>query len=571
MKRFQLIIFIACLAVQALFGQALTETTNPLKDHSPTNLTEINSSQSDFAPFVVTDGRMVFFASSRPGGNGGEDIYFSRLEKGFWTTPQNVGVPVNSKYNEAAVCLSPDGEEMFITICGGSDSYGGCDIYVSSRKGNMWTEPKNLGQKVNSTWWDGHPTLSPSGDTLYFASDRFGGFGGLDIYYTYKTLKGWSKPSNLGFPINNARDQTSPFLHIDGKTLYFSSAGHGGLGGLDVAMSRLDSITNKWNEPLNIGPPVNTSGNDYFFSVPGSGEFIYFASDRQAGYGGFDLYSFPLESWQKPQVVATLIGKVVDSETNAAVVLADVKIERLSDGKIMQELKTDSLSGKFFVVLPAGEMYGISVSAEGYAFSSENYEIKIQEGYNELSHTFKLNKVKVGSVVQLANLFFDFAKWELRKESESELKRVQDLLKKYPEMKIEVQGFADSVGNAEFNKKISTFRAKAVADWLTWNGTNKDRVSYKGFGEEVLGTSEEAMQASRRVQFQIMGLGDSTTTIIQTPPLIVPEEPEKTPEKITPPEEKPIEQIPPAPVNPEQSPSEVDPIPQPQPAPVDSE
>ena len=488
----------------------------------PTNITELNSSHSDFAPFVTADGREIYYASSRDNSIGGEDIYYSHWERGRWTVPKNIGRPVNSRYNEAAVCPSPDGSELFITICGGPDSYGGCDIYVCTRKGDGWNEPKNMGKKVNSTWWDGHPCLSPTGDTLYFASDRFGGFGGLDIYYTVRTSKGWSKPKNIGYPVNNARDQTSPFLHIDGRTMYFSSAGHGGLGGLDVMMARIDTITLKWDEPLNIGPPVNTSGNDYFFSVPGSGEFIYFASDRPAGYGGFDLYSYPLDEWQRPQVVATLIGNVVDAETNEPLA-AQVKIERLSDGKLIRELQTDSRNGQFFIVLSAGETYGISVSAPDYAFASENYKVKTQEGYNELSHTFKLRKIAVGSIVELVNLFFDFGKWELRPESESELKRVAELMRKYPDMRIEVQGFADSVGTAEFNLKLSTLRAKAVRNWLKWNGIPTDRVAYRGFGEEKQGATEEDLQQSRRVQFKILGLGeDSSKTITPELPAPVP-------------------------------------------------
>ena len=482
------------------------DTAGTTEMASPTNITELNSIESDFAPFISTDGRTIYFSSSRSGGYGGEDIYVSHFEKGYWTTPRNIGPPVNTKYNEGALCISPDGEDMFISICGRPDSYGGCDIYVCHRHGEKWSEPRNLGKIVNSRDWDGHPTLSPSGDTLYFASDRFGGFGGIDIYYTYKTKKGWCKPKNFGYPINNARDQTSPFLHIDGRTMYFSSAGHGGLGGLDVFFTRRDTATGKWSKPQNIGPPVNTSGNDYFFSVPGAGDYIYFASDRPAGYGGFDIYSYPLEAWQRPQIVATLIGKVVDARTKKPLA-ASVTIERLSDGKVIQKLETDSLTGQFFAVLAAGQTYGISVSAPGYSFTSENYEVKMQEGYNELRHTFELRKVEIGSIVSLVNLFFDFGKSDLRPESEPELMRIYNLMQEYPKMKIEVQGFADSVGNSKFNMYLSRMRAKSVSDWLVEKGIDSTRIRYVGYGEEEQGVTEEDLQRSRRVQFKIIYLG----------------------------------------------------------------
>jgi len=412
---------------------------------------------------------------------------------------------------------------MYITICGRPDSYGECDIYVSYKEGETWTEPQNLGKNVNSTWWDGHPSLSPSGDTLFFASNRFGGFGGMDIYFTYKTETGWAKAKNFGYPINNARDQTSPFLHIDGKTLYFSSAGHGGLGGLDVFFTRYDSATGRWTRPVNLGPPINISGNDYFFSVPGAGDYIYFASDRPGGYGGFDIYSYPLEQWQRPGVVATLVGKVVDAETGKPVASV-VTIERLSDGTVVQTLRTDSLTGEFFAVLPAGQIYGISVSAPGYAFASENYEIKMEQGFNELHHTFKLRRIEIGSIVSLVNIFFDFGKYDLRPESEPELQRIYDLMREYPDMKIEVQGFADSIGSTEFNLFLSRMRAKAVRDWLVSHGIDSSRIRYVGYGEEEQGATEEELQKSRRVQFKIISLGGK----------VVPQMKEETPEPVSP-------------------------------------
>ena len=507
---------------------------------TPTNISELNSSASDYAPFIMPDGRTIYFSSSREGGYGGEDIYYSTLENGYWSSPKNLGPPINSRYNEGAMCLSPDGRTMYITICGRPDSYGECDIYVSYKEGETWTEPQNLGKNVNSTWWDGHPSLSPSGDTLFFASNRFGGFGGMDIYFTYKTETGWAKAKNFGYPINNARDQTSPFLHIDGKTLYFSSAGHGGLGGLDVFFTRYDSATGKWTKPVNLGPPINTSGNDYFFSVPGAGDYIYFASDRPGGYGGFDIYAYPLEQWQRPGVVATLVGKVVDAETGKPVASV-VTIERLSDGTVVQTLRTDSLTGEFFAVLPAGQIYGISVSAPGYAFASENYEIKMEQGFNELHHTFKLRRIEIGSIVSLVNIFFDFGKYDLRPESEPELQRIYDLMKEYPDMKIEVQGFADSIGSTEFNLFLSRMRAKAVRDWLVSHGIDSSRIRYVGYGEEERGATEEELQKSRRVQFKIISLGGKVVPQRdEMPEPVSPGENEELPQKGGP-EKKPGE------------------------------
>jgi len=204
--------------------------------------------------------------------------------------------------------------------------------------------------------------------------------------------------------------------------------------------------------------------------------------------------------------VATLIGKVVDAQTGKPLA-ATVTIERLSDGKVIQKLDTDSLTGQFFAVLAAGQTYGISVSAPGYSFTSENYEVKMQEGYNELRHTFELRKVEIGSIVSLVNLFFDFGKSDLRPESEPELMRIYNLMREYPKMKIEVQGFADSVGNSKFNMYLSRMRAKSVRDWLVEKGIDSTRIRYVGYGEEEQGVTEEDLQRSRRVQFKIIYLG----------------------------------------------------------------
>lgn len=504
-----MVFFLLTLLVS--LGYASDISGDTLKDGASTNetaivnLTAVNSPQSDFAPFIMPDGKTIYFSSSRPNGYGGEDIYVTRWDGYRWTPPQNLGMPPNSFANEGSVAITQDGEEMFITICGKSDSYGECDIYVSKRKGDGWGEPRNLGKNVNSSWWDGHPTLSPSGDTLFFASNRFGGYGGLDIYFSVRTEKGWSKAQNIGYPISNARDQTSPYMAVDGKTLYFSSSGHGGLGGLDVFFTRVDSTTGKWGEPVNLGPPINTSRNDYFFSIPASGELIFFSSDREPGYGGFDIYTYPLALWQRPQVVAILVGKVVDSE-NGSPIQADVEIERLADGAHLQSIRTDS-TGAFTVVLQAGETYALSASAPGYAFASEKYTIRAEEGYRELSYVFKLTPIKVGGTVELRNIFFDFGKADLRPESISELERVAELMRKYPDMRIEVAGYADSIGTEQFNLYLSRERAKAVAEWLIANGISARRIQYKGYGESnpvAENVSEEGRQLNRRVEFRIL-------------------------------------------------------------------
>lgn len=471
----------------------------------PVNITELNSPDGDFAPYVSIDGKIIYFSSNRRGGLGGDDIWYAPLENGRPGKPQNIGAPIDSKYNEGTIAFSPDGKRCYLTICGRPDSYGGCDIYYSELTKDGWSEPKNIGRYVNSRDWDGHPCVSADGEWLYFSSERYGGYGGKDLYRIRLDTDTPTKAENLGYPINNARDQVSPFIHPDGKTLYFASSGHGGLGMLDIVKSTIGK-DGKWGAPVNLGAPINTSENDYFFTVPTEGDIIYFASARAGGYGATDIYSYPLEASLRPAAVATLSGKVVDKETGKPVA-ATVVVEDLETGKVLFNRETKPETGEFFVVLPAGRRYGISVDADGYTFASQSFEIKPEEGFQSLSRMFKITPVQAGASVTLNNIFYDFGKAELRPESYSELDRVLKLFQNYPDMRIEVIGYADSIGSTEYNLDLSKRRAEAVRHYLLENGVKAEQVIARGVGEE-LPTGEIKSRAdlkkSRRVEFNII-------------------------------------------------------------------
>jgi len=480
-------------------------TPNPLDDIStPANLSTVNSTRSDFAPYISASGTRLFFSSNREGDQ--EDLFVSEFSDGHWQTPIPIGPPINTDANEGSMAISADGNTIIFTACGRPDSYGGCDLYISERVAGGWSEPRNLGGFVNSSGWDGHPSISADGQWLYFSSDRYGGFGGRDLWRLPKKEHGWGKPQNLGFPVNNARDQTSPFIHPDGVTLYFSSAGHGGLGMLDVFKSELDS-TGKWSQPVNLGPPVNTPQSDYFFSIPAKGDLIYFSSDRKGGFGGFDIYWLPLSDVLRPHVVATLSGSVTDKESGLPLDAA-ITVERIGTGEVLATPRTNPETGEFFIVLPAGETYGISVTAEGYAFSSERYDIPVEEGYKELKMDFKLSRLVVGESFEIHNIFFDFNSDSLKPESESELKRAADLLVENPELRIEIQGYADSIGTEEYNLDLSKRRALSVLKWLVDHGIEVKRLRAEGFGESspaADNVSKEGRQKNRRTEFHIIG------------------------------------------------------------------
>jgi len=471
---------------------------------APANLSEVNSAFSDFAPYVSAAGDKLYFSSNRKGNQ--EDFYISEFTEMKWHKPYPLGPPINTNANEGSMAISADGNLIVFTACGRTDSYGGCDLFMSERVVGGWSEPRNLGRYVNSSSWDGHPSISADGKWLYFSSDRYGGFGSRDIWRSPRREGTWGKPENLGYPINNARDQACPIIHHDGVTLYFSSAGHGGLGMLDIFKAEMDS-TGKWGEPVNLGPPVNTPGSDNFFSIPAKGDLIYFSSDRQGGYGGYDVYWLPLSEALRPKIVATLSGTVADKVTGKPL-LADITVENIMTGEVLATPKTNPETGEFFLVLPAGETYGISVSAEGYVFSSERYNVPVEEGYQELKVNFELTRVKVGESIEIRNIFFDFNSDSLKPESKSELQRALKLLTEYPNMHIEIEGHADSVGTEAYNLRLSQRRAMAVLRWLVDHGIATKRLKAVGYGESLPATdnvSEDGRQLNRRTEFKIIG------------------------------------------------------------------
>lgn len=504
-----LILFIAAALIAQSDSDSLQDSLRfqkpkPEPISAPANLSGVNSVSSDFAPYVSAGGDKLYFSSNRNSDQ--EDFFVSEFDNNRWQPPFPLGAPINTDANEGSMAISTDGNLIVFTGCGRKESYGSCDLYFSERIAGGWSEPKNLGRHVNNKLWDGHPSISSDGKWLYFSSERYGGFGGRDIWRSQNIKGTWQRPENLGYPINNARDQASPFIHPDGVTLYFASSGHAGLGMMDIYKSEMDSL-GKWSEPVNIGPPVNTPGSDYFFSIPAKGDIIYFSSDRKGGFGGFDIYWLPLSEALRPRVVATLSGNVKDKETGQPLE-AEITVELIETGEVLATPKTNPETGEFFIVLPAGQTYGISVSAEGYVFSSERYDIPVEKGYQELKMDFLLQKVQIGESIEIKNIFFDFNSDSLRPESEPELKRAVKLLTDYPNLKIEIRGHADSIGTEEYNVALSKRRSMAVLRWLVDHGIAAARLTAVGFGSSLPAaenTTEEGRQKNRRTEFHIIG------------------------------------------------------------------
>lgn len=488
---------------------------------------ELNTPFPEYAPVINADGSVMYFTSRRPvtekekkkGIIGLENIYFSSFnrETGKWSEALMLPAPVNfpGRFN-SAVALSNDGQRLFIYR---DDKFGNGDIYESVLQGNIWSEPQPLPEPVNSKYHEASVTLSPDGNTLYFVSNRPGGKGGKDIWYCTKTKEGkWSEAKNLGSTVNSNKDEEGVFMHPDGKTLYFSSRGHKGMGGYDIFYARLEN--GKWTEPVNLGPAINTPNDDVYFVVEANGQTAYYASVREDGMGEKDIYKltfiFPEEK-KKPVAQLTLFkGNVLD-KLNHQPLGADIELIDLEKGEQITTLKSNSATGAFMLSLPAGKNYAINVKKQNYLFYSENFNIPSGDEYKEVHKTILLDQLKTGAKVVLKNIFYDYDKATLRPESKLELDKLYELLVQNPKLKIELSAHTDSRGSDDYNLNLSQSRAQSCVDYLLSKGIGKERIVAKGYGEQQPFIKEEeinkmnsenekekAHQLNRRTEIKII-------------------------------------------------------------------
>ncbi len=460
----------------------------------------INSEHDEYWPSITVDGQMLLFTrqergEGRPNIRNQEDFYISRLVNNGWSKAFNAGQPLNTPQNEGAQGVTADGTGMYFTACDRLEGMGRCDLYFSSFDGEKWSKGINLGPPVNTRYWEAQPSISSNGKMLFFASNRPGGIGGMDIWYsTIDSAGNWSIPENPGKIINTPDDEMSPYIHFDGKTLYFSSNGHQGMGGFDIFYSKMNDDTT-WSEPVNIGYPINTYNDETGLIIDASGTKAYFSSIRDEKKGKDILY-FELYEEARPNPVSYFRGRVMDKETGK-LLSATYELIDLKSGTII----ADGLSGtdgSFLVCLPSGCNYALNVNKKGYLFYSDNF---MMEGIHTLTEPFVkdvfLTPLKTGGTVLLSNVFFEFDSWELKPESVIELMKLHKLLTENPGIHIEIGGYTDSIGTAQYNKILSERRAMSVVNFLTAMGISSDRLSYKGYGSSFP-VADNASAAGRR-------------------------------------------------------------------------
>ncbi len=506
----------------------------------------INSSYSDYSPLITADGSMMIFTSRRAETTGGglseqdhqyyEDIYVSYYENGKWEKAQNIGKPLNTKDNDATIGLSPDGQKLF-TYLGKTN---GGDIFESELNGEEWTSPsdKSLKKYINTDAHEASASFSFDGKTMYFASNKKDdNFGKHDIYVSYydDEKERWGPAKNIGGVINTEYEEKGVFMHPDGRTMYFTSTGHNSMGGFDIFESTLDDEGN-WTEPINIGYPINTPGDDRFFVVEASGKKAYYASDKSGGYGGHDIYIITFLGPEKPMIASVednliasianptketviqesieiktmrltiLKGTIKDALTNEPIA-AEIEVVDNEKNEVISVIKSNSSTGAYLISLPSGKNYGIAVKSEGYLFHSENFNIPSATNYQEITKDILLNKMAVGSKIVLENIFFDYAKASLRPESYPELDRLVELLNKFPSVRIEISGHTDNKGSLATNKRLSKARAESVVNYLIKKGIGASRLEFEGYAylQPIAdNNTKEGRQRNRRVEFKVL-------------------------------------------------------------------
>lgn len=489
----------------------------------PKNLgPNVNSADPEYYPCITADDATLMFtrrvkAPEIPVYGMQEDFYVSRRDlEGNWKPAIPLPVVNTRAFNEGAGTLSPDGRFLIFTKCALEDgTYGGslsgegsCDLFISRRVGDRWGVPQNLGTPVNSSHWETQPSLASDGRTLYYirGSVARDGIKSMDIWTTTMADDGtWSKPVKLGDQVNTPYQEESVQIHPDGHTLYFSSNGHPGFGGLDIFMSRKQD-DGSWGPALNLGYPINTSADENSILVDASGRIAYFASDRQGGFGDLDLYSFALYQEARPLSVSYIRGKVFDAVTHAPVE-ADVQLFDLKTGNLATGAYSDPKTGEFLVCLPVGRSYALNATAQGYLFYSENYDVA-EGGLKEpLSLDVPLGKLATGSTIALRNIFFNTASYALLPTSNAELDKLVKLMKANPDLRIELGGHTDNVGADAANLTLSQQRANAVRDHVVAQGVDGARITAKGYGETkpmATNDTEAGRALNRRTEVTVL-------------------------------------------------------------------
>jgi len=467
----------------------------------PQNLGDsVNTTALEYFPAITIDDKELIFTRR----NGQEDFYESRFENGHWTKAKPLAGNINTSQNEGAQNISQDGQWLIFTGCNFPDGRGSCDLYISYFTPDGWSKPENMGNRINTESWESAPSLSPDKRDLYFASGRPGGYGNQDIYVSHLLPNGrWGEPENLGPEVNTIGDESAPFMHADNQTLYFTSSGHLGYGGTDLFMVKKQG--KGWSKPINLGYPINTIENEGSLVIAADGKTAYYSSDRADTKGGMDLYTFELRDDIRPARTLWVKGKVFDKNTQKGLPSA-VELTDLSTQTVLSKVQTDE-TGNYLITLPVGKDYAFNVQRKGYLFFSENFPLSQKTPDSTYNIDIPLQPIEANASIVLKNIFFDINKYDLKPESTFELDNIYALLKENPTLRIQISGHTDNIGKATDNMTLSNNRAQAVVKYLESKGIEPQRLTFKGFGATqpvADNATEEGRAKNRRTELKVI-------------------------------------------------------------------
>lgn len=466
----------------------------------------INSKKEDYGPTLNADANLLYFTSKRKTRGrlqevSDEDIYLSRFENGAWTEAEPLPKPINSPYNEGSACITKDGKTLYFARCECPTCQGNCDLYEATFSNGKWTMPKSLGPNVNSPAWDSQPTLSPGEDTLYFASDRLGGFGLSDIWFTVKNKAGqWTPAQNMGPVVNTRESEVSPFYHPLYHVLYFSSRGQL-LNFGDFDIYKTYRTRGRWQEPINIGPLVNGKGSEYYFTIDADSKNLYYARSEQADMKNLDLYSFPLPMEAQPTATTRVEGSLIDSVSrkplNGLVSIID------TDNGIEVASKYLRDDGSFDFDLMEGSHYVMLIQSPNFFSVEKSFALR-----GDTVLQLMTNAIDYQLPMVFQNIEFDQDKATIRPAMYPTLDRITTFMVDHPTFRLNIAGHTDSRGDLDFNLKLSQDRAEAIRRYIEQKGKlPPNRVESMGYGSEKPLKEEktrEDARTNRRVEFRVI-------------------------------------------------------------------
>ncbi len=502
---------------------------------------EINSNFDEWSPCLSADGDLLIFSSNKPNLNSpneyGEfdyEIYSSNLNNRKFDNIFNISY-INTESDDISGGLSYDGQRLLLFM----EENENMDIYESILEGEKWSKPiRKMGKKLkgaNSLNNETFASYEPPDIKVYYVSDAG---SNKNIFFSgimNKERNIWGKGQSAGFDINTKFDESSVYIHPDGKTMFFSSKGHNSIGGFDIFISHLDELGH-WSKPINIGPPINTPYDDLFFTSNASGRYAYISSNRSGGSGGYDIYKVTFKGEDKPMIIdyedflLSGYSKLISNEISIKKIDIEEKNLTVFKGKIVDKLSKDpikaqiviynnttgeeylsmfsnSKTGKFLMSLPSGKNYGISATAENYLFHSENFNLPLNDGYNLVNKVIELKNINIGNEIILNNVFFETDRSDISSDSYLELDRLIDFLLDFPSIRIEISGHTDNIGSKSYNKLLSQRRADSVVKYILSKGINKSRIIAKGYGQEKPiedNNTIDGRSKNRRTAFEII-------------------------------------------------------------------